>query len=70
MDWQPIETAPKDGQRIVAWRGAPVIIRWVEKFAEIYGDTSEGWYEPELDRRAYPTHWIPLPAPSKDSRDG
>lgn len=56
-EWQPIETAPKDGESILAWLphlALPGCIyysgghwRWV---------TNGGW-------AGVPTHWMPLPPP-------
>ncbi len=61
--WQPIESAPKDGTRVLGFVGRWVIVRWAVRFSEHYGDTSGGWYDGEIDGRAFPTHWMPLPAP-------
>jgi hypothetical protein len=56
IDWLPIETAPRDGTKILVCRaGAP----WVEiaKFRPKPRDwkTGGGW--------CVPTHWMPLPTP-------
>ena len=58
--WQPIETAPKDGTRVLLFFPGFVIPVWV-------GDWHEGW-RPEYGVRTPPieddpTHWMPLPAP-------
>ena len=66
MSWQPIETAPKDGEAVLLW--CPADEDW-QSFV------TSGWYESGIfDRRWYactdeqpmepqPTHWMPLPAP-------
>lgn len=74
-DWQPIETAPKDGTEILGWcpyhgsagRGSTWVIRWNEekhtKKPRPYFDAS-GWVWGVTDLRKHqPTHWMPLPAP-------
>ena len=61
--WQPIETAPKDGTRILVWIGDdfPMVAKWKESK---YGS----WWNPCEDLIAdvlgacAPTHWMPLPA--------
>ena len=64
-EWQPIETAPKDGTRVLASQSGHVFTaRWAPGFAAVYpGGGGPGWYDEILDRRAQPTHWMPLPAP-------
>lgn len=57
--WQPIETAPKDGTRILAWceqYAAPLTLQ--------YYDNIKGWciYYEVLPKHR-PTHWQPLPLP-------
>lgn len=58
MEWQPIESAPKDGtDMLVCWcRGGTMAVAcwW-----------SDGWYEANDDIRyvSEPTHWMPLPNP-------
>lgn len=53
--WQPIETAPKDGTRFLAYRKSiyPVVCFWNEKHL----GTREWGFHP-LEN---PTHWMPLP---------
>lgn len=59
MAWQPIETAPKDGQEIVMgfWTGYGQWHQWI------------GLWDKNTRRfRAYhwggpPTHWMPIPEP-------
>ena len=69
MEWQPIETAPKDGTVILAWRFYPCVVRW--------NATDKDWpweavpigamYEP-FEANGFSgddaqiTHWMPLPA--------
>jgi hypothetical protein len=64
MEWQPIETAPKD---------KPVLI-WVDGTTCIGINTEDDegpyWNEVRLDDGAwggeiYPTHWMPLPTPPR-----
>jgi hypothetical protein len=75
-EWQPIETAPKDGTRvIVAFRNNCVTIaRWSDACAFESNDEGPHWVEWECDDHFYsshltgpnePTHWMPLPEPPK-----
>ena len=58
MEWQPIETAPKDGTAILI-REARCSGIAVQYFA--------GWkYENGSICYLEPTHWMPLPPPPKD----
>lgn len=67
MEWQPIETAPKDGTPILAWNGfSQQVIEYSESsvFGRrkwVFGEC-EGSYNArqEFDD---PTHWMPLPEP-------
>ena len=60
--WYPIETAPKDGTRIMAWRELnqkyPRIMAW-DTVQNNGGWRSNGLY-------FNPTHWMPLPPPPID----
>lgn len=63
-DWQPIETAPKDGTRILAFSakapGGPRIdLTWWRNVKE---NGYVGWGE--FNETYWPaTHWMPLPVP-------
>jgi hypothetical protein len=59
MNWQPIETAPKTGARILTVRGNGYV-------------AVQRWYSPNLGAHMWlddvgrvpagePTHWMPLP---------
>lgn len=67
MDWQPIETAPKDGTRFIGWNKAhglhecfvPENTRHYKRVTAIYGartsNSNTVWFSP--------TNWMPLPEP-------
>lgn len=72
MEWQPIETAPKDGTRILVWDNGCWPARWLEEAEHGHGELGPGWqiFECELDVwyalcADNPTHWMPLPEPPK-----
>jgi len=66
QQWQPIETAPKDGTEVLVWcehHGTAYLAIFENHFpnqgwfcADAYPD---GWTELCVD----PTHWMPLPEP-------
>jgi hypothetical protein len=62
MEWQPIETAPKDGQHIIlalseGWIG----VGYYDDDPEF---SSLGWVVFGSGQQQ-PTHWMPLPEPPK-----
>lgn len=66
MDWQPIETAPKDGTIVLAcWAGYKgcILVRMLQD-----GEWHSGPNDPHIKSI---THWMPLPAPPvSDARLG
>lgn len=69
MEWQPIETAPKDGRDVLLCRldddgsyWMETATWWVRAWA-VVGAIREP-YVIEFE----PTHWMPLPPPPVDSR--
>lgn len=59
-DWQPIETAPKDGTRVLVWHpywNAASTAQWYGTDWRIVYDL-----KPFVSQ---PTHWRPLPAPPR-----
>ena len=78
MDWQPIETAPKDGTKVLVYVPSdsiyPTAAQYVspEYFEREYGDRDymeAGWrwafgYPSDFHEEVVePTHWMPLPPP-------
>ena len=58
-EWQPIETAPKDGRAVLVLdTGAILISQWVDD------EDGIGWWDNGL-MEPPPTHWMPLPDPPK-----
>jgi hypothetical protein len=70
MEWQLIETAPKDGTSVLLSDGKKITLAWFEEYGvftdllDIDEDTQE--YVPQPLSFA-PTHWMPLPAPPLDT---
>lgn len=66
IEWQPIETAPKDGTEILAFD--PVAdkcdVCYMQR-SRIWSTQSDGEYGPDDDefQATRATHWMPLPKP-------
>ena len=66
-EWQPIETAPKDGSAILAWaEGTTTTVYWDEGLESwelcqcgAFADSGEFW----------PQYWMPVPAAPKPGGD-
>ena len=66
MNWEPIETAPKDGTPILGYaRGDYTVVRWNKNghywtlcVCGTRADDGEWW----------PTYWLPLPPPPTDDQ--
>jgi len=72
--WQPIETAPKTGEHILAvrqpigirftnWTNPPTVVHWFDDPERPGFYTSVNEIAPEYPFEA--THWQPLPEPPK-----
>jgi uncharacterized protein DUF551 len=76
-EWQPIETAPKDGTAILVYgpellretNGNCAVVRWdasgyaTEQSSIKWWVVSDGKFGPYDLRGPSPTHWMPLPDP-------
>jgi hypothetical protein len=72
MQWQPIETAPKDGTTVLVYCAADdgfniIEARWHE-FHRWKGEPNScGWdvcpFEADRSTEVFPSHWMPLPQP-------
>ena len=57
MNWQPIETAPKDETRIILWREG-----WQEANAVgFWSESDKSWNAVGSTYFVGATHWMPLP---------
>lgn len=64
MEWQPIETAPKDGSAIlIGGIGGVDRARWGWEAPWIDGWWTDGHRSDAEGPDFTPTHWQPLPAP-------
>ena len=65
-EWQPIETAPRDGTWVlVCGNGWAVTTAWYamnERVGKAYWKADTEWDDDYLADRL-PTHWMPLPEP-------
>ena len=79
MEWQPIETAPKDGTWVLL-TGGVIFYGWdgddfpdcvVGQYVSDQYVSEDKWQFAWYDGGCYgeyehPTHWMPLPAPPKE----
>ena len=62
IQWQPIETAPKDGTDILCYeRGHPKIPE--DNGFMAVAHWSNGTWSEDVSGWVEPTHWMPLPEP-------
>lgn len=62
MTWQPIETAPRDGTRILGWSADYQLVAAIAYDADFQcwvADNEECWFEGNGET----SHWMPLPPP-------
>jgi len=69
-EWSPIESAPKDGRKVVLWIVMPDDDPYVVSVCEGRGwsEADIGWWDDTRQRwdatiGGTPTHWQPLPEP-------
>ena len=67
IEWQPIETAPKDGTVILVMTGETMhVVRWINIHGDFdYWAVDDNKHGPFTLRGKAPTHWMPLPEPPK-----
>ncbi len=58
MEWQPIETAPRDDLLLGYAEGMMRLVMWENGgWLQVGATIEQGWFKP--------THWMPLPDPPK-----
>ena len=63
-EWQPIETAPRNGRPIFCWsHDAAFCGMWVGYWNALEGRWRDLWVSDEDEDNVQPTHWMPLPEP-------
>jgi hypothetical protein len=63
-EWQPIETAPKDGTDLLLWWPY-----WSKIPVHGYWSLGEWASLSAISEGDGPTHWMPLPAPPTEGSD-
>jgi hypothetical protein len=70
-DWQPIETAPRDGTSVLLWEQEATLrhdgIVICGSYVDFHGKAPDGYHDGWFDDvsghyEVKPTHWMPLPA--------
>lgn len=60
--WQPIETAPKDGRRLLVWDGDDWnVAHWDAEYVHPYTGAVGAWFDSEWLCKF--THWMLPPEP-------
>jgi hypothetical protein len=71
--WQPIETAKKDGVKVLLWLRKPYRRVTIASWFDPWGVWIEDGDEPVIGDdmfgigSAVPSHWMPLPEPPEDA---
>lgn len=65
MEWQPIETAPKDGTQILVTRWSKSLNQWDTGVVIWLSGTWKVKPTRDLRLSLLGTHWLPLPEPPK-----
>ena len=70
-DWQPIDTAPKDGTAVLVYPGtwsdrSASIAKWKSEKPRPYWSRDDDLGRVTLSRERQTTHWMPLPPPPQD----
>lgn len=60
-EWQPIETAPKDGSKVL-------ILELDSVHDAVYLSRKDIWVSPDGAYGYDPTHWMPMPDPPKKTK--
>lgn len=80
-EWKPIESAPKDGTRVLVTDGVETEVAdwYVRPYPDRYIERPDGLFEkaPTEFAQGYwncndcqkPTHWMPLPLPPLGEKD-
>jgi hypothetical protein len=70
MNWQPIETAPKDGTLVLLYFPGGCFSNDGNVCVGFWStDGSDDWFSRECDSNSmtelgdFPTHWMPIPEP-------
>lgn len=66
MNWRPIETAPRDGTKILLYMKIGLMYVGSYSKGQIYfhiDPENYHWRSVCCDRYGGPTHWMPLPSP-------
>lgn len=74
MNWQPIESAPKDGSAIDLWciniaQGSIGAVRAADMW---WDEDVDRWVERDgfvLEQKWRPTHWMPIPGGPESNGD-
>ena len=61
MEWQPIETAPKDDKQVPLWNPDNPHGEW--PYMGVWDAIRQAWTVHVDGQIIYPTHWMPLPDP-------
>lgn len=67
MEWQPIETAPKDGTEIIVYTATKrITTAWFCEETKLWPHDEVYSEDGEPCNVGWPTHWMPLPEPPKE----
>lgn len=67
-EWQPIETAPRDGKIIILTDGFCTYAAWSDGDSKTW-DIADDFGEPNGIEEKYVTGWMPLPEPPEQDNE-